>query len=122
MRTVTLTLGEFALEGLAAEGESDDSDRIPARAVRALRYYLSDSESGRPDWPYPTFLRSNGSGGGTALEVSIDDVVWRSLEREADRQGVSVQQLAEHAALYFAADLDAGRITQRILDNLEDES
>jgi hypothetical protein len=34
---------------------------------------------------------------------------------------VSSQRLAEHAVLYFVADRDAGRITQRILDALADE-
>ncbi len=55
------------------------------------------------------------------LELSVDDEVWRSFELEADRQGVSTQQLIEHTALYFAADRDAGRATQLILDSLETE-
>jgi hypothetical protein len=55
------------------------------------------------------------------LELEIDSAVWTDFEREAERQGVSPQRLAEHAVLYFAADRDAGRITQRILDDLADE-
>ncbi len=49
----------------------------------------------------------------------MDSELWREFEEEAERQGVSVEQLAEHAAFYFAAELDAGRVTQRILDDLE---
>jgi hypothetical protein len=41
------------------------------------------------------------------------------FEAEAGKQGVSAQQLLEHAAFYFAAELDAGRITRRILDDLD---
>jgi hypothetical protein len=51
------------------------------------------------------------------LEVASD--LWSDLEQEALRQGVTVEQMAEHAAFYFAAELDAGRVTQRILDDLE---
>jgi hypothetical protein len=38
------------------------------------------------------------------------------VRAEAARQQVSVTQLLEHAALYYAAELDAGRLTERILD------
>ena len=44
--------------------------------------------------------------------------LWKDFEGEATRQAVRVEQLAEHAAFYFAAEVDAGRITQRILDDL----
>jgi hypothetical protein len=53
------------------------------------------------------------------LELDIKDDLWHSFEAEAGRQDVSSQQLLEHAAFYFVAELDAGRITQRILDDLE---
>jgi hypothetical protein len=86
----------------------------PARTVRAVRYYLEDSDSGRVEWPCPDFLRNKPAGGG-AVELSVDEDLWDSFEQEASRQGVPVQRLAEHAALYFAADRDAGRVTQRIL-------
>ena len=53
-----------------------------------------------------------------ALRLGLDADLWRAFENEATRQAVSVPQLAEHAAFYLAAELDAGRITQRILDDL----
>jgi hypothetical protein len=55
------------------------------------------------------------------LELAVSQGLWRAFEKEAERQGASVPQMAEHAVLYFAAQLDAGHITQRILDDLEDE-
>ncbi len=54
------------------------------------------------------------------MELSVDEGLWDSLEQEAARQGVPAPRLAEHAALYFAADRDAGRVTQRILEDLKD--
>ncbi len=122
-QNVTLRFGKFTAAALA--GEEGAEEHLATRVARAIRFYLSDpvSGSGRPDWPYPGFLRNGEGTGGEEVELklSIDDEVWRSFEREADRQGVSTQQLAEHAALYLAADRDAGRATQLILDSLETE-
>jgi hypothetical protein len=53
------------------------------------------------------------------VELEIDDSLWGQMEREAERQHVTVTQLLEHAALYYAAELDAGRLTERILDQLD---
>jgi hypothetical protein len=117
---VIVQLGSFAYEALAGEA-GKDADRVPARVVRAIRSYLHDKESGRPGWPYPAFARENGVGEKVELRLSIDDDLWRSLEAEAEGQGVTVQQMVEHVALYFAAEVNAGRVTQRILDDLGNE-
>lgn len=84
----------------------------------AIRLYLRDKGSGRPAWPYPGFLRGAEHAAEVEVELSVDPALWRSFEAEAREQDVSVEQLAEHVAFYFAAELDAGRITQRILDDL----
>jgi hypothetical protein len=120
-RSVTIGLSGFAYEALAGE-ERIARDHIPARLARAIRDYLSDKDSGRPGWPYPGFLRGREvSGEELDLELSMDDDLWRSLEDEAGRQGVSVGRMIEHAAFYSAAEVNAGRVTQRILDDLEDD-
>ena len=118
-RNVTLELGEFTLDALAGDGRGE-MDCAQARVVRAVRYYLKDSDSGRAEWPCPDFLRDKPDGGGEAVELSVDEGLWDSLEQEAARQGIPAPRLAEHAALYFVADRDAGRVTQRILDDLGD--
>jgi hypothetical protein len=114
-RQVAVVLSRLALEGLTAGGDE------PAAAALdgALRCYLGDRDSERPAWPYPDFLRGSETEGGATVELELDAGLWREFEQEAERQGVSVQQLAEHAAFYFAAELDAGRATQRILDDLD---
>ena len=117
-RIVSLELGAFTLDALAGENATGVED-IPPKVTRAIRYYLSDRDSGRPEWRCPTLVPEVAAGGRVELELSVDDSLWRSLEEEAERQGVSAQQLAMHAALYFAADRDAGRLTQRILDDLD---
>jgi hypothetical protein len=114
-RQVAVVLSRLAFEGLTVGGD------VPVAAALdgALRCYLGDRDSERPAWPYPDFLRGSETEGDAAIELELDAGLWREFEQEAERQGVSVEQLAEHAAFYFAAELDAGRATQRILDDLD---
>jgi hypothetical protein len=53
------------------------------------------------------------------VEADVDAGLWREFGEEAASQGVTVEQLAEHAAFYVAAEADAGRATTRILADLE---
>jgi hypothetical protein len=117
-RPVTVTLSQLAFEALAAE-EPSGSPRAPVRTESAVRIYLNDKGSDRPAWPYPGFLRGSDTQEDVGLELQIDADLWLQFEAEAERQGVTTQQLLEHAAFYFAAELNAGRVTQRILDDLD---
>ena len=116
-RTVRLGLGGPWLAAVVpqtAEGEAD-----PAAAVRqAVYYYLSDASSRRAGWAYPPFGH-RGEMTGPTIEVAVttDEGTWQAFVGEAEHQGVSVEQLLRHALLYFAADLDAGRVAARILDD-----
>jgi hypothetical protein len=117
-RSVTLDLGEFAFKALAGEGDRG-RDGISGRLERAIRCYLNDADADRPGWPYPRFL-SRRDVGKIEVEFSIDADLWADFQAEAERQSVSARQLAHHAALYYAAELNAGRITERIIDDLEE--
>jgi hypothetical protein len=114
-RLVTIALSELAIDALGAD---PDVERA-ARMESALRFYLGDSEGGSPAWPYPGFLRGTETRGDVEVEFEVPAELWDAFEEEAVRQGVTVEQLSEHAVFYFAAELDAGRVTQRILDRLE---
>jgi hypothetical protein len=116
--SVALDLSRPALEALGG-GDEPGLDRVGKRMEAAVRCYLSDKGNGRPAWPYPAFLRGSEVQEDVRLQMHIDGDLWGSFESEAEAQGVSVQQLSEHAAFYLAAEIDAGRITQRILDDLE---
>lgn len=118
-QSVTIGLSQFAFDALAGEG-GNNTLRVQGRIESAIRFYLGDRSS-RPAWRYPDFLRGSETREDVLLEVSIDGELWTSFVEEADRQEVSVQQMAEQAVFYFAAEANAGRITQRILDDLEAE-
>jgi hypothetical protein len=122
-RFMVLKLSQLAFDSLAgkeADGEQGGSRGLAAtRMATAIRFYLGDRDAERPAWPYPAFLRGSEVREDVALSLNIEAGQWRAFEAESRRQDVSVQQLAEHAAFYLAAELEAGRITQRILDDLE---
>lgn len=119
-RSVTVGLGAFAREALKA-AEMNGAETA-ASVVRAIRVYLNDRGNAEPGWAYPALMREQGQlPGTTELELCVDDGLWRSLEEEAATQGVTSQQLLQHAVLYLTAEVDAGRITQRILEDLETE-
>jgi len=115
-RSVSVGLSQLAFE---AVGGGEDAGAAPGRLLSAVRCYLGDRGANQAAWPYPAFLRGSEPQVDAELTLEIKDDLWHSFEAEAARQDVSPQQLLEHAAFYFAAELDAGRITQRILDDLE---
>jgi hypothetical protein len=53
--------------------------------------------------------------------LEFDQFGWASLSQEAERQGVSREELLKHAAMYYLADLDSGRVAARILRGVERE-
>jgi hypothetical protein len=117
---VSVEVGEFAVEALAGEA-GNGAGHVPARVSRAIRIYLGDRGAERPGWRYPGFLRHPDTTVREKLELDVDEELWAEFVAEAGRQGITVEQLTEHAALYLAAEVNAGRITERILDDFEDE-
>lgn len=112
-------LGEFALAALAGEGERGTEVDLAIILDSAIRFYLNDRGLDRPGWLYPGFLPEKEVNG--VIELDVEQDLWRGLEEEAGRQGTSVSQLTNHVALYYAAEVSSGRLTQRIADNLDDE-
>jgi hypothetical protein len=118
-KSIGVQLSELSLKALKAGGGSVRDDIAPS-LERAVRVYLADGGLDKPGWSCPETLRE-ASAGDVELELSFDVELWRALNEEARRQGVSASRLVGHAALYYAAELDAGRIAQRILDAAEAE-
>ena len=48
------------------------------------------------------------------VEVEFDEFGWEALTDEAQRQGVTVEELVAHAAMYYVADADRGRFSHRV--------
>jgi hypothetical protein len=115
-RIVNVILGEISLRALRPESRRESSSLGPPLAL-AIRYYLTEKDTYAPGWAYPRFRRELIDGEGVQVQITIDEAPWEALEREADRQGVPVERLAEHAALYFAAHVESGRIGSSVLED-----
>lgn len=116
-RSVTVNLSEFVCSVVVGEGDGN-RERLAEKVVEAIRYYLGDRDMYGPGWAYPRFLREDEHPEEVALQLEIDSELWGLLEDEAERQGVSPQKMVSHATLYVAGEVDAGRATRRILDDL----
>jgi hypothetical protein len=116
---MTLRLDSFGRRALSDfTEESRDSASTLVRT--ASLYYLADRGSGRAAWRVPRFVRD--SQDVDRLEVDMDDDIFSALHQEASGQGVDPARLAEHALLYYLADLDGGRLAERVggaVDNPE---
>ena len=114
-----LELHEFGRATLEAEAQRHTLS--PEEFVeQAARYYLADRCSGRAAHPVPRFARERTSPPQEwlAVELDLEQRSWRELDAESERQGVPVERLLEHAALYLIADLDSGRVGGRIARDL----
>jgi hypothetical protein len=114
-RMVTLALEEFGASRLEAEAERYSVS--PAElGSHAVRYYLSDRDSGRMALRVPQLSQEPAGKPVLALSIDLDADIWGELEEEAQTQQVSVERLLVHAIVYFLGDLDAGRVERRMLD------
>jgi hypothetical protein len=79
-----------------------------AAGVRAaLQHYARRLQSGPPPPGFPRFRREQQADAVAAkVELPVEPGILETLEREARRSGVSVEQLAVHAVFVYLADLD----------------
>jgi hypothetical protein len=77
-------------------------------------------EGGRRDYPN-FFARAAFKVTMTAHSVKVvfDDFGWSALRDEAHNQGISVEELVVHAAMYYLSDLDSGRLAEQVLRRAE---
>jgi len=116
---VQVNIGVMAAKVLTAAVDPEPS-RLSILLPRAVRFYLDEREGARPGWGYPSFLDdTDGAAGGP--EVELEDELWQRLQAEAERQGVPAEDLLQHAAFYYGAARDEGRLTQRIAEELSRE-
>jgi hypothetical protein len=111
-KSMMLRLDSFGRQALAEFTEERD-DSAGAVLRTASLYYLADRDSGRPAWRVPEFLRSSAEAD-AGLKVDMDDETWAALDDEARAQGTDPELLAQHALLYYLADLDEGKLAERI--------
>ena len=108
---LSLSLDAFGASALREHAERHSLS--PAEfGSRAARYYLADRDSGRVALRVPRLPKSAGRKAALELTVDLDRESWQ------ERQDVSVEAMLEHAIMYFLADIDSGRVEQRLLADL----
>ena len=48
------------------------------------------------------------------VTIAFDEFGFTELESLAERQGVTLEELVAHAAMYYLADADSGRMAARV--------
>jgi hypothetical protein len=48
------------------------------------------------------------------VEVEFQEFGWLALNEAAESQGVAIEELIQHAAMYFLASADQGRISHKV--------
>ena len=48
-----------------------------------------------------------------AVEITLSPFAFEELRAEAAREGVTLEQLLSHAAMYYLADANSGRMARR---------
>lgn len=110
-KTMRVTLGTFARAGIASHLGTD----IQAGVNTALAHYMRGLESGRAPLGLPPFYRDQALSGDAEV-VTVDPDTRELLEREAERQGTTVDRLATHSVLSYLAELDFVEAVPRQVD------
>ena len=113
---IPITFDEFGWSALEdhARAERLDLERLVALACT---YYETELSAERAATVPPRFGQSaveRETRTTRTLVLELDAESLRRLEQEAERQGLPLARLCEHAALLYLADLDAGRLAERI--------
>ncbi len=110
---IPITFDEFGWSALEdrARDERLSLDELVAQAVT---YYERELDEERQATRVPRFSPPAIGRETRRLTIELVDGTMRGLEREAERQGVALERLIGHAALLYLADVEAGRVAERI--------
>lgn len=97
-----VVLGKFARSGIEAQGAADLAMGVSA----ALHHYAHRVTSSWTPVAPPRFLADQAPIG-EAIELAVGPEMEATLEREARRHHVSMDQILAHAVLTYLADTDA---------------
>jgi hypothetical protein len=110
---LSLSFSRFGWSGLEERAGGDGFD-LAQVTEQACTYYASELDSGRLATKVPRSDVDASTGTARLLSLELDDECAERLNREAQRQGVSLERLVRHATLMYLADLDAGRVAARV--------
>jgi hypothetical protein len=105
--TVPVPLAGFGLELIEAQAERCGRS-VAAFMERAAERYTAEPHPDRPSHVVPRFLKESGPRvGQNRVDVELSPELWSALERDAEAQGVPIELIVRHAAMWLAAELAA---------------
>lgn len=110
---IPLTFTRFGWSSLE-ERASSIGFSVDQCVEQACAYYLSELDRGRAAARLPRFAAECPDGTARVLTLELDERSSARLEREAHGQDSSLASLLRHAAFLYLADLDAGRVAERV--------
>jgi hypothetical protein len=110
-RALRLRFDEFGWARLELEARRD-GEALDDLLSRAAAYFYAERPTGRAATLAPGF-KPDARGEPREVRLEGDAECWEGLESEAQRQGVPMERLLEHAALLYLADSDSGRLAER---------
>ena len=116
---LTLAFEEFGWESLESAARSD-GETLDELLARAAAYFDAELPTARAAMLAPPF-KPGGRGTSREIRLEVSRDCWERLQGEAERQGVSLERLLEHVALLYLADIDSGRVAERLLGRAEEE-
>jgi hypothetical protein len=81
----------------------------------ACRYYVSELAAARTATRAPRFAERAIDREMRPVVLELDARTLKRLEQAAEQQRLRLGRLIEHAAIFFIAELDAGRVAERIM-------
>ncbi len=110
-----ITFDRFGWDGLEQQARAERLD-LAQLVAQACTYYESELEGERPATTAPRFRPPPLGRETRTLTIELSAGCLQRLEQEAERQRLALERLLEHAALLYLADLEAGRIAERIVE------
>ena len=115
---MTLRFDDSAWDTLeAAAGR--DRETLDDFVSRAVLYYQAELPASRIAMSAPRFKPPD-HGSPRDLALGIPSEAGERMKAEAVRQDAPLEQLYEHATLLYLADIDAGRVADRVLEGAEE--
>ena len=118
---ISITFDEFGWSALEEQASAERLE-LDGLVAMACSYYESELAAGRAATVVPRFGQPAVERETRTLVLELGAECLRRLEQEAERQGLAIERLCEHAALLYLADLDAGRLAERIVRRAGPES
>jgi hypothetical protein len=117
--TLKLTFDEFGWQSLESEAQRQH-ETLNDLLSRAAAYFSAERPKSRAAMLAPGF-EPGGRGIEREIRLEVNRDHWEGLEDEARRQGIPLERLLEHAALFYLADLDSGRFAEHLIDRARDD-